>query len=189
MKLSKRRRGQLSLEFLLIAGVMLIMLAYSVNTVTFNENYPSSETLRIQVALEAKNVANQVAGAISQVYAQGPGSKATVYVKTSLLDDPEMLGDAFGSSKVGIYHIGNSVYVTIGDTPVFTGDNKNTFSAVTLYNRTSGGTIGVSFPEGIPGTLKVVVEWNPDPDVLEGWKFEGGLVPVLRINIKPGGRS
>ncbi|WP_245250311.1 hypothetical protein [Thermococcus stetteri] len=184
MKAIMAHRGQLSLEFMLIAGVMLIMLAYSVNTVTFSSDYPSSETLKVQVALEAKNVANQIAGVISQVYSQGPGSKAAIYVKTSILDDPDMLQDAFGSSKVSIYQVGNVVRVTIGDTPILVGDNKNTFSAVTLYNRTSAGIVGLSFPQGLPGTLKVVVEWNPDQP--ESWEFNN-TTRVLRINIKPGG--
>ncbi|WP_297498271.1 class III signal peptide-containing protein, partial [Thermococcus sp.] len=52
-----RKRGQISLEFLLVFGVLMVMLLYSVRSVTFTGG-TSQQVLTIQTALEEKSVAN-----------------------------------------------------------------------------------------------------------------------------------
>ncbi|AEH24746.1 hypothetical protein PYCH_10650 [Pyrococcus yayanosii CH1] len=177
------RRGQMSLEFMVIFSLLLIMLFYSVNNLAFTQGTIAQTQLTVEVALEAKQVATTIAGTISQVYAQGPGSKATSYVSLRYLSNTYYLERAFSSSQVQIAYINGSVRVTIGDTPITNGPDKNTFSAPTLYNTTFDTAI--SFSDGVPvKTLKVVVEWNPDKG--ESWTFDDAK-GVLMININPGG--
>lgn len=178
-----RGKGQVSLEFLFVFAIMVILLAYSVNNTTFQSGSTSVETLKIQTALEAKNVANRIAGAISQTYSQGPGSKTTIYIKTSLLADPNTLQKTFGSSKITIAHSEKSIQITIGDTSITSGENKNTFSTITLYNTTSTSS-KYTFNNGLPRMLTVVVEWNPD--LPESWDFDSTKNELV-ININPGG--
>ena len=62
---ARKRRAQISLEFLFIFGVFMIMLVYSLQVVTFAKNSPSVDALRIQVALEEKGLANALSSAVS----------------------------------------------------------------------------------------------------------------------------
>jgi len=206
------KKGQVSLEFLLVFGVILILLLYSVRNVTFNEGSPSTETLRIQVSLEEKNLANAISTTISQVYSQGPGAKATSFVRLTYLRDPQMITKALEVTDPKIFITygnytseGNGTYVTITGTgvlPVLSGGDKNVFWSRSMYQKVlytsqpvwspvgsaSFGPItvyGVEIrPEDLPPALKIVVEWNPDSP--ESWNFDSGR-GELRINIKPGG--
>lgn len=208
------KKGQVSLEFLLVFGVMLVLLLYSVRNVTFNESSPSTETLRIQVSLEEKNLANAISTTISQVYSQGPGAKATSYVKLTYLRDSQMITKALKVVDPKIFITygnytdeGNGTYVTVtgtGAVPVLEGGNKNVFWSRAMYQAvlysnqsvwsprgsiTLGSTTAYGIevsPEELPPTLKIVVEWNPGSPERESWNFDPDK-GELRININPGG--
>ncbi len=214
------RRGQISLEFMFVFAVILILLTYSVNNVTFKNGATSAETLQVQISLEEKNLANVVSNTVTQVYSQGPGSKATSYVRLVYLRDPTYLQKALKVSNPQIFVTygtldaqGNGTYVMVingsGTTNVeLTGGNKNAFWSRALYNSntlvnssvwtsdsgttttitingTSKTVYGLVIPtQGLPGELKVVVEWNPDKP--ESWLFNGTAGEIM-ININPGG--
>lgn len=207
-----RKRGQVSLEFMLIFGMMLILLLYSVNNITFREGSTSTETLRIQISLEEKNLANAISNTISQVYAQGPGAKSTTYVRLTYLRDPEMLRKGLGVENATLFITygnyssdGNGTYVTVTGTnvtAVLSGGDKNVFWSRSMYQKIlytnssiwspsgsfafgSTTVYGLEVdPDSLPATLTVVVEWNPDnPD---SWLFNS-TTGELRININPGG--
>jgi uncharacterized protein (UPF0333 family) len=218
--LKPARRGQISLEFMFVFAVILILLTYSVNNVTFKNGATSAETLQVQISLEEKNLANVVSNTITQVYSQGPGSKATSYVRLVYLRDPTYLQKALKVSNPQLFVTygtlgsqGNGTYVMVingsGTTNVeLTGGNKNAFWSRGLYNSntlinssawtsdsgttatiiingTSTTVYGLVLPtQGLPGELKVVVEWNPDKP--ESWLFNG-TAGEIRVNINPGG--
>ncbi|ASJ08424.1 hypothetical protein A3L11_03920 [Thermococcus siculi] len=178
------RRGQVSLEFMLVFGVMLVLMLYSVNSITFQEGSTSTDTLSMQILLEEKSLANAIAGTIAQVYAQGPGAKSTTYAKVTYLGEPDYLQKAFGSTRVTIKGSGNSVQVWVGDSPVTSGGNKN---AVTTEVPYSLDEASLSFSGGLPAkSVRIVVEWNPDKK--EDWNATvvNGYLEI-RININPGG--
>jgi uncharacterized protein (UPF0333 family) len=206
------RRGQVSLEFLFVFAIMLILLVYSVQNTTFSRGSSSVETLKIQVALESKNVANVISTTISQVYSQGPGAKATSYIHLNYLRDPGMLEKATEVKNPEIFITygnyggkGNGTYISVVGTGYqiyLTGPNKNTFWSRSLYQKilydkpnawspSSSITVNSTTVYGLkidplelPAVLKVVVEWNPDrPDL---WVFNS-TSGELRININPGG--
>lgn len=152
--LKRGKRGQVSLEFMMVFGIMLILLLYSVRNVTFSEGSPSKENLRIQVNLEEKNLANSISNTLSQVYAQGPGAKSTASVKLTFLRDAKMLSKALGVNDPVIVitygfnpeHIldlskkGNGTYVTVlpGNsdyTGTFTGGDKTVFWSESPYQK------------------------------------------------------
>ncbi|WP_010476988.1 class III signal peptide-containing protein [Thermococcus zilligii] len=200
------RKGQVSLEFLFVFAIMVLLLAYSINNVTFKEGSTSVENLRIQVALEEKSLANAISNTINQVYAQGPGAKATGYVRVNYLRDPQMLEKATGvkSPKVFItYENGPLITITgTGSTVVLAGPDKNAFWSESMYKKILSSSSSIWSPKGsvkvdsktaygleinpsdLPPTLRIVVEWNPDAP--EGWKFNS-TTEEIRINIKPGG--
>jgi len=197
---------------MLIFGMMLILLLYSVNNITFREGSTSTETLRIQISLEEKNLANAISNTISQVYAQGPGAKSTTYVRLTYLRDPEMLRKGLGVENATLFITygnyssdGNGTYVTVTGTnvtAVLSGGDKNVFWSRSMYQKIlytnssiwspsgsfafgSTTVYGLEVdPDSLPATLTVVVEWNPDnPD---SWLFNS-TTGELRININPGG--
>ncbi|MBO8175121.1 MAG: class III signal peptide-containing protein [Thermococcus sp.] len=202
------KKAQISLEFMLIFGVMLILLAYSINNVTFTQNSQAVETLKIQVSLEAKSLANSISNTISQVYAQGPGSKATVYVTLKYLNDDEYLVKPFnlsGNPQIFITYL-NGTYVGIIDTTnntlVTSGTGKNTFWSQSLYRTNLMGSTGftpsgtatyngstvngllITDPSQLPTNIVVVVEWIPGNG--DTWTLNI-TTGELRINIDPGG--
>ncbi|ASJ01183.1 class III signal peptide-containing protein [Thermococcus gorgonarius] len=200
------RKGQVSLEFLFVFTIMIVLLAYSINNVTFREGSASVENLKIQVALEEKNLANAISNTISQVYAQGPGSKATSYIHVNYLKDPQMLEKATGvkSPRVFITYR-NGTFITItgtGSAVVLAGPNKNTFWSESMYRKILSSNSSIWSPSGsvnmdsttaygleinpndLPPTLRIVVEWNPD--VPDSWEFNS-TAGEIRININPGG--
>ncbi|NJE30390.1 class III signal peptide-containing protein [Thermococcus sp. 18S1] len=179
------RRGQVSLEFMLVFGIMLILLLYSVNSITFQQGSTSTETLKMQVLLEEKSLANAIAGTIAQVYAQGPGAKSTTYVKVTYLAEPDYLQKAFGSTKVTMGGTQDSVLIWVGDSSVTSGANKNTVSTEVPYSLANFDDL--SFSDGLPSkSIRIVVTWDPGED--EGWstKTSGNYLEIT-INIRPGG--
>jgi uncharacterized protein (UPF0333 family) len=210
----KKKRGQISLEFMLVFGIMMVLLLYSVKNITFSPGSASTDELRIQISLEEKNLANVISNTITQVYSQGPGAKATAYVRLTHLRDPELLNKGLQLQNPFIFITygdysdkGNGTYVAvIGDNfvPVFEGGNKNAFWSrsnypAVLYRNSSTylwssvGSITLNgkrayglkiSPEDLPSSLKIVVEWNPDRD--NRWLFNQ-TAGELRININPGG--
>jgi uncharacterized protein (UPF0333 family) len=144
---SHSKRGQISLEFLFIFGILTILLLYSVRNTTFSEGSSSVENLKIQVALEEKGLADAVSNTISQVYAQGPGSKATNYIRLVYLKNPGYLEKAWDVKDPKIFITygqlpggpsGNGTYITIingtGTTRVtLNGGDKNAFWSRSLY--------------------------------------------------------
>ncbi|WP_367883438.1 class III signal peptide-containing protein [Thermococcus peptonophilus] len=144
-----RRGGQISLEFIIIFGLFTILLLYSIRNTSFSEGTPSVETLKIQTALEEKNLANTISNTISQVYAQGgPGSKATSYVKLVYLrNPPSYLERAWNVENPKIFitygHLqggpsDNGTYVMVINgtettNVALSGDNKNIFWSRSLY--------------------------------------------------------
>jgi uncharacterized protein (UPF0333 family) len=202
MGLVPRRRGQISLEFMLVFAIMLIMLLYSVKNVGFSPESPSARTLTVQMALEEKSVANVIAGAIDQVYAQGPGSKVTVYARFNLLRNSDYISKAFNitSPQVLVMLIGTTdplfppgaensvVAVAVANStygPILTGSNRTGVWVQTyfLYNSTpTNFTVSFS-PSDVPRTLRVIVEWNPASPVSMTYDSASG---TLYINIRPG---
>lgn len=89
------KKGQISLEFLFIFVLFMVLLTFSIRNITFSSEQ-SSDMLRIQVSEEAKLFANTISNAVSQVYAQGPGAKATEYFTFKYLGDKYFLQKAFG---------------------------------------------------------------------------------------------
>ncbi|WP_232461757.1 hypothetical protein [Thermococcus pacificus] len=163
---------------------MLVLMLYSVNSITFQQGSTSAETLNMQILLEEKNLANTIAGTVAQVYAQGPGAKSTTYAKVTYLAEPDYLQKTFGSTSVTIKGSGNSVMVWVGSNSVTSGDNKNTVTTEVPY---SFKEASLPFPNGLPSkSVRIVVEWNPDK--AEGWssKTVDGYLEI-RININPVG--
>lgn len=209
-----RKKGQVSLEFMFVFALMLVLLVYSVRNTTFDQGTVSVDNLRVQIALEEKNLANAISNTINQVYSQGPGSKATTYVKLSYLRYPAYLEKAWGVQSPRIFitygqlsggSSDNGTYVTVSGTgfnPILSGGDKNVlwsrsmYQAI-LYNNQSvwspAGSISIDSstvygleidPANLPVTLKIVVEWNPDNP--DSWTFDSKK-GELRININPGG--
>ena len=211
------KKGQISLEFLFIFAILLILLAYSVKNTTFQQGSQSIETLRVQIALEEKELANTISGAISQAYSQGPGSKTTVYVKLVYLRKPYYLEKVWGVADPMIFvtygqHLndGNGTYVMIlngtGTTKVIlTGGNKNTFWTRALYQRDllgnstvwGGSSASVDFGTGVTTVYGLRLDPSTIPQVLKvvvEWNPDlpnswvfNSTAGELMININPGG--
>ena len=146
MGLVLKRRGQISLEFMLVFAIMLVMLLYSIRATTFNESSPSVGTLGVEVAIEEKHLANAISNTISQVYAQGPGSKATSYVRLVYLRNGKYLEKALSVKNPRVFltygHLPgaseNGTYVMVvngtGVTTLFlNGGEKNVFVSPSMF--------------------------------------------------------
>ncbi len=143
----RERRGQISLEFLFVFGLLMILLLYSIRNVSFSEGSPSAENLKIQVALEEKGLANAISNTISQVYAQGPGSKATASFRFTYLKNEEYVKRASGLRNPELFITycnlpegGYGTYVLfINETNSgmihLDGENKNAFFTRSLFPR------------------------------------------------------
>lgn len=156
---------------MMVFAIMLVLLLYSVQNVTFKPGGASAESMRVQISLEEKNLANAISNTITQVYAQGPGAKATSYVKLTYLRDSQMIKKALEVEDPVIFitygpnpeHLinanktGNGTYITvlpeIGDAngSAF-GGNKTLFWSKSLYSK------NLAIVEEINGT-KV---WKPE---------------------------
>jgi uncharacterized protein (UPF0333 family) len=200
MGLVRGRRGQITLEFLLIFGILMIMLLYSARSITFNEA-TSRQTLLMQAVIEEKSVANTIAGAIDQVYAQGPGAKVTVYTRFSILRNKDYVEKAFNLSSpvVEFMLIGendslfpsgavNSVLAVgvsnSGSQPILEGEARTGDWVLTLfrYNGTSPSRFEVKLqPSQIPPVMTVVVEWNPNKPVSMTYN---STTSTLHINLR-----
>ncbi len=177
---------------MMIFAIMLILLLYSVQNMTFKPGGTSTETMRVQISLEEKNLANAISDTITQVYSQGPGAKATAYVKLTYLRDSQMLNKALEVDNPVVFitygpnpeHIvdqnktGNGTYVMvlpeIGNVQVSAfGGNKTLFWSRSLYSK------NLAIVEEINGT-KV---WNPEDvrNVVGTSLWGGGTIYGLKI--------
>ena len=202
MGLVLRRRGQISLEFLFVFTILMIMLLYSAKYVTFKSS-TSSQALAIQTVIEEKSVANVIGGAIDQVYAQGPGSKVTVYARFSLLRNSEYLKNAFNLTSPVVYvmligensnlfppkAINSIVAVGVannGSTPVIDGPNKTGTWVQTFfrYNSTTMPEIVVPLsPSTLPPVVKVIVQWDPNKPVTMVYNSTSSTLEInIRVN-------
>ncbi|NJE62029.1 class III signal peptide-containing protein [Thermococcus sp. 21S7] len=166
----RRVKGQISLEFLLIFGLLTILLLYSIRNTSFSEGSPSVENLRIQIALEEKSLANAISNTISQVYAQGPGSKATTYVALTYLRNPSYLEKGLDVTDPQIFITygplggrGDGTYVGIingtGTAILYTeGDDKNVVWSMGIYSRDLSTNTSVW---GVPSEAKIVIGGVP----------------------------
>ena len=148
-RMRRSKRGQVTLEFLFIFGLLTVLLLYSINATTFRQGSPSVENLRMQVAVEEKGLANAISNTINQVYAQGPGSKATAYVRLVYLRNGDYLEKAWGVSNPKIFvtygtlsgaSSANGTYVIVvngsGTTnAVLSGGNKNVFLSPSMFQK------------------------------------------------------
>ncbi|WP_456367036.1 class III signal peptide-containing protein [Thermococcus sp.] len=209
------RRGQSSLEFMFVFGIMLILLVYSFNNTTFRQGSPSQGTLSMQIALEEKNLASSISNAIDQAYAQGPGSKSTLRVRLTYLRQPYYLEKGLGVTDprifitYGPYNDANGTYVTVingtGVTnAVLSGGGKTVFWAESFYQKDLLGNSsvwGASATLNINGTAYTLyglvlppkglppvltVVVEWNPDLPDRWLFNQSSGEI-RININPGG--
>ncbi|AIF68589.1 hypothetical protein PAP_00730 [Palaeococcus pacificus DY20341] len=197
------KKGQVSLEFMFVFAIFLVLLVYSVNNITFTQNSQSVDILRVQISLEAKSLSNSISNTVSQVYAQGPGSKATTYITLKYLNDADFIAKAFNMSGTPQLLIGyqNGTYIAILDSANKTISANETSTAkknlfwsramyaksVTSYSPAASGTSlpGILINAGsLPTSIKIIVEWNPDST--ESWTLDASK-GELRININPGG--
>jgi len=215
MGLVPKRRGQVSLEFMLVLSIMLIMLLYSIKNVSFDESSPSSETLAVQIALEEKNLADAISGTISQVYAQGPGSKATAYARLVYLRNPKYLEKGLNVVSPRIFITygpylseGNGTYVAVvngtGTSQLIrSGENKNAFWSRAMYQEDlsvnpSVWSSGVTLTWADDGTTAHGLNLDPstlppelrivvewNPNRGDSWLYNA-TAGELRININPG---
>ncbi len=211
------KKGQVSIEFLFIFAILLILLAYSVQNTTFQPGSQSVEAIKVQIAIEEKELANTISGAISQAYSQGPGSKTTVYVKLVYLRKPYYLEKVWSVTDPAIFitygqHFadGNGTYVVVlngtGTTKVIlTGGDKNAFWTGALYQRNllgnstvwGGSSASVDFGTGATTVYGLKLDPTTIPPVLRvvvEWNPDlpnswafNSTAGELRININPGG--
>jgi uncharacterized protein (UPF0333 family) len=210
-------RAQVSLEFLLIFGLLTILLLYSVRNTSFSEGSPSVENLRMQIAIEEKSLASTISNTISQVYAQGPGSKATAYVKLTYLRNPSYLENALNVNDPRVFITygsysgeSNGTHVTVingsGTTKLFLeGENKNVFWTRALYQKDltsnssvwNGAHASVDLGSGATTVYGIPISPSDMPSTLKvvvEWNPDEGdswsydtTTKELRININPGG--
>ncbi len=195
-RMRRSKRGQVTLEFLFIFGLLTVLLLYSINATTFRQGSPSVENLRMQVAVEEKGLANAISNTINQVYAQGPGSKATAYVRLVYLRNGDYLEKAWGVSNPKIFVTygpysseGNGTYITVlngtGVTNIFSqGDNKNTFWSRSMYqavlfnNSNAWSTTETSL--GTSAQLKI----GGSTTTLYGLILPTNLPPTLKVVVE-----
>ncbi|CAB49726.1 class III signal peptide-containing protein [Pyrococcus abyssi] len=195
------RRGQISIEFLFLITIFMILLMYSINNTTFTSG-PSVDLLATQINIEEKALANAISNTISQVYAQGPGAKATSYVTLAHINNENDIKKAFKlSDPLIIIFYSNGTYVAIVDSSNLTirtyGASKNAFWSYSLYakdlltnytvfgNRKTvnldGNNIEIACleirPSDLPKEVKIVVEWNPD--LKSSWSYSNGEIRVI----------
>lgn len=136
-------KGQISIEYLLIFAVSLILLiVFTLPLLQFGlEN-----TMDVSQSLNAKSELSKLSNAISQVYAEGQGSKQTVY----LTFDSEL------NLKISPSYISAVVKMS---------DGKNREIKV-FYN--SNFNSGSLFLE--KGENKIIVEWPVDSEKMTIYK-------------------
>lgn len=136
-------KGQISIEYLLIFAVSLILLiVFTLPLLQFGlEN-----TMDVSQSLNAKSELSKLSNAISQVYAEGQGSKQTVY----LTFDSEL------NLKISPLYISAVVKMS---------DGKNREIKV-FYN--SNFNSGSLFLE--KGENKIIVEWPVDSEKMTIYK-------------------
>ncbi len=133
----KDNKGQISLEYLLIFAVSLIILI--VFTLPLLQ-LGLENTMDVSHSLNAKSELSKLSNTISQVYAEGQGSKHTVYLNL----DGEL------NLKISTSYISATVKMS---------DGKN--REIKLYHNSNFNS-GSLFLE--KGDTKIIVEWPVDSE-------------------------
>lgn len=130
-------KGQISLEYLLIFAVSLIILiAFTLPLVeTALEN-----TLDVSNSLNAKNELSKLSNAIGQVYAEGHGSKQTMYLSLNKAMNVKISNSYLSGSYV--MHDGNTKEIRLNY-------NSNLNSGSLFLDK---------------GENKIIVEWPAGED-------------------------
>lgn len=139
----KDNKGQISLEYLLIFAVSLILLiafTLPLAEIAVEDTFDVSDTLN------AKSEMSKLSSAISQVYAEGQGSKQTLYLD---MDEPL-------SVKITVSYLSASV-------PLYDGDYKQ----LKIYH-TSNLDSGSLFLD--KGMNKIIVEWPVGDEKMQIYK-------------------
>ena len=126
---------------MMVFAIMLILLLYSVQNVTFKEGSASAESMALQINLEEKNLANAISNAISQVYSQGPGAKTTAYVKLTYLRDTKTIEKTLQITDP-------IVFITYGPNPDYLVDPTKTGNGTYVLIAPNGSTFNASFYGG-----------------------------------------
>ncbi len=158
-EMSRARRAQISLEFMIIIALGMILLLYSANNVTFKSGTSGQATLQMSVGLEEKSLANAISNTIDQVYAQGPGAKATSYVHLLYLTSKKYLQRALATSSNPVVLItygqysrkGNGTMVCVGipgKTLIINQTNRTVFWSYSLYQKSLYKNESIWNPEG-----------------------------------------
>jgi len=188
------RRGQITIEFLFIFGLLTVLLLYSVKNTTFSEGTPSVENLQMQIAIEEKGLASTISNTINQVYAQGPGSKATTYFHPVYLRDSDYLKKAWGVQKPEVFitygpyaSLGNGTYVTVingtGTTEItLAGGNKNAFWSRSFYSKELLGNSSV-WNDPLGNTVQLKIGGSPATAV-HGLILPADLPSTLKIVVE-----
>lgn len=133
----KDNKGQISLEYLLIFAVSLIILI--VFTLPLLQ-LGLENTMDVSQSLNAKSELSKLSNTISQVYAEGQGSKHTVYLNL----------DSTLNLKISTSYISAAVKMS---------DGKN--KEIKLYHNSNFNS-GSLFLE--KGENKIIVEWPVDSE-------------------------
>jgi uncharacterized protein (UPF0333 family) len=124
------KKGQITTEYVIIVGFMLVILLVLWAQTTFTI---SSTTADLRVAY-AKHAVTKIAEAADAVYVQGPPAKFSIYVT---------IPDNVENSSVSGHEVSISVYTYGGTTDV--------------YQETLG-TMRGCINHGVPGTHRISVE-------------------------------
>nr|WP_231963773.1 hypothetical protein [Thermococcus chitonophagus] len=191
--------------------IFVLMLVYSLKLTAFTSQ-SSQDILATQIGIEAKGLASMISNGISQVYAQGPGAKVTVYYRAAYLRDVQYVARAFNlDDPIIAISYSNGTYVMLlngtGASFInFSGPYKNIFWANSIYRKDfltnttvflgssvpnvnfNGTIINLAClkisPSSLPKILKIVVEW--DPNTGDVWIYNATSGEIL-IKINPGG--
>jgi uncharacterized protein (UPF0333 family) len=126
-------RGQVSLEYMLIAAVALVLLIAFTIPLT---GFVVENTLDVSDTLDVKSDLSKIANGIMQVYGEGQGSKQTINVESA------------SSIEVNIAnsHISSSLKLRDGSSKVVKVNCRSTLAKSDIYLSKGKNTIIVEWP-------------------------------------------